>query len=361
MNLLFVAGDFGANPKASGYARKLFKHLINQFNNIDIINYRNGGCECELDSYFITKSPNYDVIVWMPNISNESPKRLKHLKELYPHAILVMSKWDAECKYSYLHLAAKMLQVKANLMLHLDNLNGKFIGRILDPLGNQFISEGRNSADVENIAEILGKRIVQLLRVTRLGSIEHPAELNTPAPQEDEFFKIARQHAETFHNIIHADTTRFLGNLSFRCEHGFPSYRDADYVFVSQRNIDKRFIVQDGFVAVKLDPGGRVHYYGSQKPSVDTPVQLELYRYYKHVKYMLHSHVYIDKAPFTKSILPCGAIEEANEIIHLYQDRESSNFCVNLMGHGSLILASNVDYLRDIPYIKRKMPELYFI
>jgi hypothetical protein len=74
---------------------------------------------------------------------------------------------------------------------------------------------------------------------------------------------------------------------------------------------------------------------------------------------MLHSHAYIENAPFTGKIVPCGAVEEAEEIINLFPDGESVNFSVNLKGHGSLILASDVKYLKNISYIPRDMPEIH--
>lgn len=42
-------------------------------------------------------------------------------------------------------------------------------------------------------------------------------------------------------------------NVSFRCEKGFPSFRDKNIIYVSKRNMDKRMIGKEGFVAVNLD------------------------------------------------------------------------------------------------------------
>jgi hypothetical protein len=96
-----------------------------------------------------------------------------------------------------------------------------------------------------------------------------------------------------------------------------------------------------------------VEYLGDAKPSVDTPIQVRLYNYYHNVRYMLHAHVYIDGAPETHSIVPCGAIEEFDEVVALFPDRNSTDFSVNLKGHGSLVLASSVDKMEDIPFMRR--------
>ena len=63
---------------------------------------------------------------------------------------------------------------------------------------------------------------------------------------------------------------------------------------------------------------------------------------------MVHSHVYIWTAPFTKTVIPCGALEEFFEIIQEYPNRNSSNFCINLKGHGSIVLAKDLDYLKKM-------------
>ncbi len=96
---------------------------------------------------------------------------------------------------------------------------------------------------------------------------------------------------------------------------------------------------------------------------MDTPIQLDLASYYHNVKYMLHSHVYttagsLDKEDsMTERCLPCGAIEEANEICKVMPRRDSSNFFVNLRGHGSIILAEDLDYFKRITFEARPTPE----
>ena len=47
------------------------------------------------------------------------------------------------------------------------------------------------------------------------------------------------------------------------------SFRKGDIIYVSKRNIDKKFITLDNFVPVYMD-GDKLMYGGSSKPSVDT-------------------------------------------------------------------------------------------
>ena len=72
---------------------------------------------------------------------------------------------------------------------------------------------------------------------------------------------------------------------------------------------------------------------------------------------MIHAHVYIENAPFTKSIIPCGALEEFYEIIKEYPERTDNKYLINLKGHGSLAMSSDVNTLLDIPYYPRPIPE----
>ncbi len=147
-----------------------------------------------------------------------------------------------------------------------------------------------------------------------------------------------------------------MGGL-FTCESGFPSFKHDGFIFVSRRNVDKRGIGKDAFVPVQLEVP--VKYHGNDKPSVDTPIQVKLYNYYLNVGYMLHSHAYVDGAPFTERIIPCGALEEVDEITSTVPDRYKVNFSVNLRGHGSLVLVDGVENLREVPYVAREMPEIH--
>ena len=80
-------------------------------------------------------------------------------------------------------------------------------------------------------------------------------------------------------------------------------------------------------------------YYGSNKPSVDTPVQLELYKQCPQINYFIHGHSYIPGWPETEIYYPCGDLREVNGIVRLIKDRTSG--IINLKDHGFLIYASD--------------------
>jgi len=102
----------------------------------------------------------------------------------------------------------------------------------------------------------------------------------------------------------------------------------------------------------------QVFYIGDHKPSVDTPIQLLLYQYYKHIRFMIHSHTYIQNAPYTHDVIPCGAVDEFYEIIKMFSDHTHTNIQLNLKGHGSIVMVKNLEDLKNIQYIPRIIPEI---
>jgi hypothetical protein len=100
-----------------------------------------------------------------------------------------------------------------------------------------------------------------------------------------------------------------------------------------------------------------VRYYGNDKPSVDTPIQLCLYGHYAMVNYIIHSHVYVKDAPFTGEKIPCGALEEVDHILSVWPQRDIYNFAINLKGHGSIVFSRDLWYFDKVNYIARPVPE----
>ena len=74
---------------------------------------------------------------------------------------------------------------------------------------------------------------------------------------------LIRKYAYIFASVTFEtkDVKRFLGNASFRCPKGFPSFRDGKYIFVSKRNVNKEFITIDDFVPVYYEDN-KLYYCG---------------------------------------------------------------------------------------------------
>ncbi len=369
MKIVAVMGTFNeTGGKSSGYAGKIWESvagplLAHEFGST--IDYYNGGDYQTLQLAF-TKATSADVIIWWANVSNDAPisKLVGDIKSHNPRGLLVISKNNIEEKYGWIDLIGRQLAAHAALSLVVEKKEGLFCSTILDPLGNAY---AYREFDVRKIGDALARRIITIRRYTRMRSIrigpEQPIEHGI---EVGEFCKTIQSHAETFHALVHsANPSRFVGNAAFRCtQGGFPAYRKDNRIFVSRRNIDKRDISPRGFVEVKTIFGGRVEYYGDNPPSVDSPVQYMLFDAFPTVNYMIHAHVYLDTPLWTKSNVPCGALEEFPEIT-LHQVAIENNLhqsgiaLINLRGHGCLVLATGHKQLATLPWVGRPMPEIF--
>lgn len=353
--ILLVGGNFAEDVRPSGFVNKLREYIEQEMPEGCVLDTKNGGTFEELKAT-VSSIGKYDIVLWFANVPNTYDKIVSDIKENNSKVILVNSKNNLNNKYSYHEVASRMLAVKANLCMVFTKGYGPVETTIMDPLMNGFCNKEDN---IKKVVSILLERLGKLVSYTRAPSRQIGEAKEVTG--DERFFKIAHDRAETFHELIHASNTdRFLGNLSFRCERGFPSYKDeSGLIFVSRRNIDKRAINKDGFVAVSALPGpdGAVFYLGEVKPSVDTPVQIALYDFYTNIKYMMHSHVYVKGAPTTDEKIPCGALEEVGSIKRLLADPNIKEASINLLGHGSIVMADNLDYFDTIKYEARPVLE----
>lgn len=346
---IIVAGRFDdQGGRESGYVKALVRHFPSQ------VYVVNGGYWEDLLKIDLTK---YKLICWFADVPNDKIKIVNNIKSKNPKCILVTSKQNHNYQYEPLDIIERALKTKSNLLVEFKKYNGTVSATIWDALGNVYIKESTN---IESVANTLLFRIHTVQQSKRVNS-EQIGEAKE-IPDEFAFFNIAKECANRFHHLIHAvNTGRFVGNLSFRCGHGFPSFKKDGLIYVSRRNIDKREIGKDGFVAVDVHSEDPIRYYGDHKPSVDTPIQVRLYKIFP-VKYMLHSHVYILNAPFTNQVVPCGDIREVDEICKVVtMDSFAKNkmFVVNLLGHGSLIGVIDVKQFSNLEYVARKVPEYH--
>jgi ribulose-5-phosphate 4-epimerase/fuculose-1-phosphate aldolase len=106
------------------------------------------------------------------------------------------------------------------------------------------------------------------------------------------------------------------------------------YLF-SPRNTDKRRLTAQDFVAISPP-----WYYGDRKYSVDAPVQIETYKRFPEIHYMIHGHAFIENGQCTSNYYPCGDLREIDEIVKLL-DLDFNFF--NLKQHGFLLCASSLE------------------
>ena len=368
-DILFVGGTWNLEGgKKSSLVDKIKDYLPN-------VKVYNGGNYSDLKN-ILESVKDYKIVLWWANVPNDLPK-VRNVKEINYKTMLVSSKSNIEGKYSFQDLLQRALGSKSNLMVEFTKKNNLYNMRLFDPLGNLWY----DGTDIKDFSKSLLERLKFIKEITRESTISseenngalayffnmfkqemYKSSDNPVIPIKEDFLNIVREYAtvfaqETFHT---KEVKRFLGNTSFRCPKGFPSFRDDKYIFVSKRNVNKEYITIDEFVPTYLKDN-KVYYCGDSKPSVDTPIQVRLYEKLKNINYMIHSHCYIEGAPYTKEALPCGAIEEVKEILELikeyYKSYDKDFYLVNLKGHGSIMMSDEPKKLEKIKIKGRILPE----
>lgn len=360
--------------KSSHLVDSVVEEIVGNMSDEDSLACFNGGRYSDLEDILKTTS-EYDYVFWWANVSNDLPK-IRNVKDIAPYVMFINSKRDDEDRYSFQELIQRSLVAKANLTWKFKKIANKiFEITIFDPLGSVWFK----GTDIKEAVNACLNRIMFLKSMTRQPSIK--TNKIDIIPDEQNFVDVVRKYATEFQKYMDSSvkTERFIGNASLRfikpfrdsrCGKGMPSFRGSDnMIFVSKRNIDKQFIELDNFVPVYMNDD-RLMYCGNDKPSVDTPVQIRLYKAFPQINYMLHSHCYIKNAPFTRTAIPCGAIEEADEVINALASYKIDNkipqmFAINLIGHGSIVMWNNMEQFHKeieptLEYYKRDMPEIMY-
>lgn len=344
MKPLIVGGTFDHSGGKSS-------HLVEQLASAMGWFCINGGT---LDLLKNIEVEDVDVLLWMPNVSNKEEKILPVIKERNPKLLLISSKRVIEKEYYESDVVGRLLKSHSNLGIMIEKPSNGYNFKLLDPLGNMHC----DTQDITVLAKSLLARVSQIKAMTRISSIRVG---DTPEFEIEPAF-IERVHtlANEFARHVNAiNPYRLLGNASTRCTHGFPAVRDNEGIFVSRRNVQKSGITSRDFVAVRQNLD-MVEYYGGHKPSVDTPIQLRLFDHFERVKYMIHGHVYVKDAPMTHGVIPCGYIEELDEIVNIFPDRNQTNFAVNLRGHGCIMFAETPEFFDGLTVVSRPFPERQF-
>lgn len=375
MKILIVGGTFDKDGgKPSGLIKKLETALANK-GEYEILRSANGGSYDELRG-ILDSTPDYDVVFWFANVVDNSLEKIRDVKSVAPHTLLVTSKRndyvdEDNKKYDLEELLQRALAAKANLCFEFSKKAGaeKFGIRVFDPLGCLWY-EG---FDIDAAAEATYKRLSYLASVTRKGSVSvGEAPDGMEFTEEDyRFLDFVKSSGEKFHKLMMLPdhVNRFVGNASLRfakptrCMNGFPGIRKGDTILISRRNVDKTGITLKDFVPCRLGDNGEVAYLGSMKPSVDSPVQLRLFDRLPNIDYILHGHVYATGKPMTGMAVPCGALEEIDEVMKCVEERYGTDTdfaVVNLKGHGCLIMAGRkrIDDMENVEFEVRPLPEV---
>jgi len=316
----------------------------------------NGGSVEDLEHEILPRCQHGDFTAVFCGLRKEegAPRVLREIKRGKPIYLIMMMGVEGttplvECAYG-------LLGYRANLGVQVQIDKTPYPMRVFDPLGNIY---GEVKHDIQGVGRVLARVMAHGLRVTRMRSIERPSYGAPYDPLEPsvQFQGIIEENAgamQGFPGQLPEGVTRFLGNASFR--------RGAR-VFMTRRNISKTDI--DGAHAFTEVWQGWENdepvVFARHKPSVDTPIQLRLYREFPSMRYMLHLHAYLPDAPFTGTPVPCGALEEADEVIRVAKEHPKwlGLHAVNLLGHGCLLMAPRLRCFKGVEFLHRPCPEVF--
>ncbi len=364
--VVFVCGTFdpqGGKQSSigemlySGFTAKEFCEGLEPFECF----YSNGGTMADLE-HAAHKAAGAHAVIWLANVPNDHPKNcVRSIKVLNPKCVLVTSKRSVEKAYSLPAVVQHALDLHSNLFILFTALSngpkGTYRAELYDPLGNLYFT-GSSQSEFTLLGAALNLRISYLLSLQRMGTVKAGGSCPDITPDEPEFIAYVRSMAQQFAALIPSpgEIKRFVGNASFRCSYGFPAVRNDRAIYVSRRNVDKQNITMGDFVPIIGETDGSLLYCGDHKPSVDAPIQLRVFDLYPNIKYMIHGHVYLEGTPITSSVLPCGALLEANEVWLHFPEHDQEAFALNLRGHGFIAGATSVQELSDLTRGMRGRP-----
>ena len=332
----------------------------NYFANVQRIGYFPGGEPCDFDQMEArANGTDANIIVFMPHLPNilvskipgklrieegsvgniefcRAAKIVEGIKKIHRQALLVPFKIIEKDKFVG-DVVQWMLDIHAALAVY-SYLGESKVLWIVDALGNE-IKVTRN-----DLPEVLAREIYRMSRAIRRSSVWMGPEIPS-VPYLRALVDFSRKMEPAFTNIIrNVVVGRWPGNFSFRCAQGFLSFRAGDGFVVTMRNVAKTGLTENDFVFVKLAlDGGKLQFWGRNdvKPSIDSPVHRAIYEALPWVKGIVHGHLYAKGDCAHERMLerwPCGAENEATEILAVAPRIYQKLWMVNVAGHGFVAL-----------------------
>lgn len=330
---MIVGGTFDKNGGKSSTIVKMLAKCLNS-------PVANGGSLVKLTS--LTNLVD-DLNIWMPNVSNDIGK-------IYPHkkrgSIVICSK--VMRSGTTLHDAvARIFRMHGNAVIAIDPGSDFFKFTLIDALGNVWVSTHK----IAELARAIKRFQLWMKGVRRAkSSVLHKggkvvaSKMFKKDIQDYYLHKLCEINTDLADKVELAAGTRYFGNTSTRCEALFPSIKMREnYIYVSKRNVNKERLTEEDFVLCRDVPGKEDIMYvtddQSAKPSVDTPIQVQLYKRFPKIMCMIHGHAYVKDAPTTAYYWPCGDLREVSCASVLLEER---TMCINLKNHGFLAVGTNL-------------------
>jgi hypothetical protein len=266
-----------------------------------------------------------------------APKLVARIKKQHPQVLLVPFKL-ADADMSRVEIVRWMLELHAGLAVY-SRLGDSSKFYVIDALANEI------TVSKTELPERLVQEVSHFLEAIRRRSL-HKAHEIPNVPYLNNIVDFSRKMQPAFSQIIERNVSsgRWPGNFSFRCTHGFLSSRTEDGFIITRRDVDKTGLTENDFVFVSLNlENDSLAYSGTEgvKPSIDSPVHRLIYERIPWVKSVVHGHLQAhgDRVHLEKlQRWPCGAENEAYDIIKVSPQEARDLWVVNVEGHGFVAL-----------------------
>lgn len=271
--------------------------------------------------------------IWLPNVPNE-------VEKFYPSkkrgSILICSKVLRPGR-TLADAVARIFKMQGNAVIAIDSGTDFFKFTLIDALGNIWIETSK----VTELARSIKDFCKWMSEVRRIESKRVEYEQVVPVKFLNDLCNVNTLLINKVE--LSANGERYFGNLSTRCSSLFPSLKISNDIYVSKRNINKKLITSKDFVHVIPVEANDTYYFSTDdikaKPSVDTPVQLQLYKNLPDIRCMIHGHAYVKGAKTTEYYCPCGDLREVEDALAILENR---TMCINLKNHGFLAIGTDI-------------------
>jgi hypothetical protein len=315
MRKTLIVGGGIQRMNNSGIVTKMAKHL--------------GGMITMCNGILPTFPLDQDLIIWMPDIDNEKPKDYPKKKQ---GAVLICSKVMRE-GYTHIDSVSRIFKMRGNAVIEIyKNEYGIYEFELRDALNNSWCNRTSNLIYlVDSIIELYIWTKCSIRKSLEKGLFSEPVIDNI-----EEVERFLRINEELSHKVAVGCGNRYFGNYSTRCTRLFPNMiSNENWYLFSGRNTPKDCIKIEDMV-----PCTDERYYGDRKPSVDAPVQIDIYKKFPELKFMIHGHAFIVNNETTKNYFPCGDLREVKEVVEMIKIGIRT---INLKNHGFLIVGESVD------------------
>lgn len=295
-------------------------------------------------------------------VLKKTPKVIEQIKKLSPYTFLVGFKLlDNVSDEELFDVGFNLLRKnRCNLVLANDIhkiRQGNHRGMLIYPEKTYDIVEGK-----DNIANYIVKKSIERYGVKHPKSIQVSSDNGISDEIFESFYKMGKwlDRNDFLPKVINHDRPDKIGT------YGNLSMRYGDKFYITCRNVNKSDLKKSDLSRINsvnlVDEGSiysNVRYKSELKPSIDTTIHSEIYRYspFTHIVHIHTNKVFLGY-PLISDAFPCGCDKECTSILDIVVEDISVQI-IQMRKHGLIILGNSFEACQEkinnlfnnVPYI----------